>query len=193
MIGRLAHRSFFAWRICERPFAACEAPPAPHGMTVHRLQEDEVLAHFGTGALPLDAAKVRASLARGELCVGALDGRSLVGYAWFAFQAAPHVGGLWMDFNRRYVYVYRAFVHPAYRGRGIAPALYSHADPAFGEQGRDGALLCIAMGNHASLAAARRSGARVAGYCAYLQAGPVFLHARTSGAKRLGYRFYRPG
>ena len=190
--GLLERLGCYAWWICTRQLSP-RPPPAVNGIELRTLEREELIAHCANAALDVDAQKVQASLGRGELCVGALDASTLVGYAWFACQPAPHTAALWMEFDRRLVYVYRAFVAPGYRGRGIASALYRQVDPLFLARGRTAALLCIAFGNHASLAAAQRSGARVAGYCAYVQAGRLFLHARTRGAIRLGYRFYRPG
>lgn len=183
--------AFFAWRVCARELATAAAP-APDGIELRPLDPEEDLRHFAP-PLQLSAAKARDGFARGEVCIGAFHGTSLVGYTWFAYERAPHVDGLWMAFDGRAVYVYRAFVLPRYRGRGIAPALYGFGDPLFRSQGRDCALLCIGLGRAASFAAARRSGARTIGYGAYFHAGRVLFQLRTPGTVRSGYRFYLPG
>lgn len=183
-------RSFFAWRLCARELAA-EAPPAPDAIELRPLDAEADLWHFAP-PLRLSAAKAREGFARGEVCIGAFHETSLVGYAWFAHERAPHVDGLWMAFDPRAIYIYRAFVLPSYRGRGIAPALYAAGDPLFRSQGRDAALLCIGLGHAASFAAARRSGARTVGYGAYFRAGRVLLQLRTPGTLRAGFRFHVP-
>ena len=182
--------SFFAWRVCARELGD-KAPPAPDGIELRPLDAEADLRHFAP-PLRLSAAKAREGFARGEVCIGAFHEASLVGYAWFARERAPHVGGLWMAFDPRAIYIYRAFVLPSYRGRAIAPALYAAADPLFRSQGRDCALLCIGIRHAASLAAARRSGARTVGYGAYFRAGPVLLQLRTPGTMRAGFRFFLP-
>lgn len=182
--------SFFAWRVCARELAA-KAPSAPSDIALRPLDPTADLRHFAP-PLRLSAAKAREGFARGEVCIGAFHETSLVGYAWFAYQHAPHVDGLWMAFDPRAIYIFRAFVLPSYRGRGIAPALYAAGDPLFASQGRDSALLCIGIRHAASFAAARRSGARTIGYGAYLRAGRRLLQLRTPGAVRAGYRFYLP-
>ena len=182
--------SFFAWRVCARELAA-KAPPAPSGIELRPLDPVAHLRHFAP-PLRLPAAKAREGFARGEVCIGAFDESSLVGYVWFAYERAPHVEGLWMAFDPRAIYIYRAFVLPSYRGRGIAPALYAAGDPLFRSQDRNSALLCIGLGHTASFAAARRSGARTVGYGAYFRAGRVLLQLRTPGTVRAGYRFYLP-
>lgn len=179
---------FFAWRVCSRPLVA-EPPPLPGEIALRRLRPEGDLHHFAQPHIRLGEAKARTGFERGEICIGGFDRSSLVGYAWFTCDPAPHRDDLWMVYDPRAVYIYRAFVHPAYRGRGIAPALYRYADPLFLAEGRRSALLCIGIRRRASLAAARRSGARVAGYGAYLRAGPLFVQWRTPGARRLGFRF----
>lgn len=183
--------SLFVWRVCLRALAAQPSPP-PDGIVLRRLEPEADLRRF-VPPLRLSLAKAREGFARGDVCIGAFAEASLVGYAWFAYERAPHADGLWMAFDPHAIYIYRAFVLPACRGRGIAPALYRFADPLFRAQGRDSALLCIGIRHGASFAAARRSGARTVGYGAYLRAGPVFLQLRTPGAVRAGYRFYLPG
>lgn len=167
-------------------------PPAPAGMTLRVVPEDLMLRHCADPRFELTGDKAKAAYSRGELCIGAFDGPALAGYAWWASAPAPHTQGLWMQFDARSVYIYRAFVRPEYRGLGLAPALYRFADRMFRERGRSQALMCIALDNAASLRAAERSGARLAGYCAYLRAGSLFLQMRGRGAKRAGYRFYLP-
>ena len=136
--------SFFAWQVCARALEDAP-PPAPEGVAIRRLQRQEDLRHFAQPHIRLGEAKARAGFARGEICIGAFAGSSLVGYAWFACDPAPLRDGLWMMYDPGVVYIYRAFVHPAYRGRGIAPALYRHADPLFLSQGRRTALLCMGV------------------------------------------------
>lgn len=180
-----------AYRVMSRPLAALAVAP-PAGIAIRPIGEAELIAHCADSELGLSAAKSRASFSRGEVCIGAFDGAKLAGYAWFAFQPAPHTDGLWMDFDRRAVYTYRAFVRPGHRGRGIAPALYRCADAVFLERGRSLAILCIELGNRASLVAAERSGARFAGFTFYVRTAGRLVGLRSEGVRKLGYRFYLP-
>ena len=191
-LGRLARRvGVQAYRVLCRPLSRVPAEP-PAGIVLRPLDEQVMLEHCADPELQLSAQKSKAAFSRGETCIGALDGGRLAGYAWFAFRAAPHVNGIWMDFDPRVIYTYRAFVRPGYRGRRIAPALYRFADLHFLERGRTFAALCIELDNQPSLIAAQRSGARTIGFVAYLHAGGRLLSLRTSGAKGIGYRFYVP-
>lgn len=180
-----------AWRVFARRLRADQSDAAP-GAELRFASADELRTQWTDPELQFTEAKARDAFARSEVCVGAFDGRRLVGYAWFAVEPAPHSNGLWMDFDRRAVYVYRALVTPRYRGRGIAPALYRFADRLFLERGREIAVLCIEANNKPSLAAARRSGAHGVGYCVYWHRADRFFSWRTPGVRHVGFRFYLP-
>jgi predicted GNAT family acetyltransferase len=155
-----------------------------------RVIEPHEAGRFAQPGLEVDVGKARAGFARGEVCAGVLHGDALVGYAWFARDAAPHIGGIWMDFDREAIYVYRAFVKREFRGRGIAAALYRAADARFMRAGRRYAILCIEVGNRPSFAAAQRSGATLAGSAGYWRAFGRFVALRSRGAANVGFRFF---
>lgn len=179
------------WRVFARRLGAGQLP-APSGVELRFATADELRARWSDAELEFTEPKARDAFARGEACVGAFDGVRLVAYAWYAVAPAPHSNGLWMDFDRRAVYIYRAFVTPRYRGRGIAPALFRFADRLFLERGRQIALLCVEASNEPSVAAARRSGAHGVGYCAYWHGAGRFFTLRTPGVRHVGFRFCLP-
>src|SRR5918992_2478959 len=72
---------------------------------------------------------VVAAYQRGDLCVAAFDGDRLAGYCWVAFRPLPHLDGVWVRFEPAVAWAYKSLVRPAYRGRGIAAALYRFLDP----------------------------------------------------------------
>lgn len=155
------------------------------------LDEGEALALCADASLELAPARVQAAFARGDLCVGAFHRGELAGYCWFAFAPAPHLDRAWIGFPAEVVYTYKSYVRPAFRGRGIAAAMYRHADRAALERGRRHAIICVESHNAASIAAARRAGFSAAGYAAY--AGGERLRAWCSGAAaRYGLSFFVP-
>jgi GNAT superfamily N-acetyltransferase len=191
-VFRLLRRfGLFSFRVQVRRLDA-RPLPLPEGVAIGIIPAHEA-SRFSSPGLEVDEHKAAAAFARGEVCVGALHEDRLVGYAWFALAAAPHVDGVWMDFNRSAVYTYRAFVKVEFRGRGIASALYRFADARFIAAGRRFAILCIDSANRSSLAAARKSGARSAGRAGYWQAFGRFIGFRSTGAAGAGFRFFLPG
>ena len=152
----------------------------------------EALVASADPALDLPEAIVRDSMARGDVCVGAFDAGRLIAYAWFAYETTAHLDGIWIGFERPAVYIYKSFVRPEFRGRGIAPGLYLFADRLFVERGRTAAVICMEATNRASVRAAEHSGARLAGFAVYWTAGSRFKSFSSRGAKKIGFRFYRP-
>jgi GNAT superfamily N-acetyltransferase len=155
------------------------------------MSEADVLPLCADASLDLAASKVRAAYGRGDRCVGAYDGADLAGYCWFAFSAAPHMDGVWLDFPPELVYTYKSYVRPAFRGRGIAAAMYRFADPLFLELRRSEALICIESHNWPSIAAAKRGGFSAAGYAGYIGGGRLRAWCSRTAAG-YGLRFYVP-
>ena len=155
------------------------------------LAEHEVFRLCADASLDLVPGKVRAAFDRGDLCAGIFEGGELAGYCWFALSPAPHMDGAWLEFREDVVYTYKSYVRPAFRGRGIAAALYRFADAHFLQRGRTHAVLCVESHNLPSSAAALRSGFSGAGYAAY--AGHARWRAWCSrAAAAFGLRFYVP-
>src|ERR1044071_6862148 len=155
------------------------------------LKEREALALCADPALDLVPLKVQAAFARGDVCVGGFQHGVFAGYCWFALSPLPQLDGAWLEFPDHVVYTYKSYVRPAFRGRGIAAAMYRFADALFLKQGRTHAVLCVESHNEPSIAAARRSGFADAGFAGYL--GGARLRAwRSRAAAGYGLRFFLP-
>jgi ribosomal protein S18 acetylase RimI-like enzyme len=82
------------------------------------------------------------------------------------------------------VYVYDSFTLPAFRGRGVAPALAVHMIEHFRRAGLARATTLIEPENAANLRARAKSGYRVCGRIACLKVGPKIWHwFRDDGAR----------
>ena len=190
-MGQLARRGgVHVFRVFHRRLELAVPWPMPPGYDIDVLTQDEVLAECRDPALDLSETSVRAAYARGSLCIGARQREELVGYVWFAFDAAPHLDGVWVRVPARAIYRYKALVRPAHRGKGIAPAMYRYADRVFSDRGREGVVNCIAAHNWASIAASVRSGARPLGHIAYWRPARRFLSFHSGAVRQLGLRFY---
>jgi ribosomal protein S18 acetylase RimI-like enzyme len=156
------------------------------------MSEADVLPLCTDASLDLAASKVRAAFGRGDLCVAAFDRGALAGYCWVALSAAPHMDRAWLDFPPDVVYTYKSYVRPAFRGRGIAAALYRFADPVFIQRGRSEAIICVETHNRPGIAAAKRGGFSSTGYAAYV-GGTRLRTWCSANAARYRLRFYIPG
>jgi len=154
------------------------------------LTEAETLAECRDPALGLSEGAVREAYRRRGVCIGARKAGALVGYVWFAFETAPHLHSVWVKVPTHAIYRYKAFVRPAHRGKGIAPALYRFADRVFHGQGREEFVNCIATHNFASITASQRSVACTLGYLGYWQTDTGFRSFHSGAVRRFGLRFY---
>lgn len=181
-----------SWRALAIPFDVPRPVQAPPGCEVRILEREELLRWAADPSLGLRPDWIDRALARGDTCAGAVVGGELGGYVWRALGPTPHLEGVWVEFPSHAAWLYKAFVPPSHRGRGIAPALYRHGEAGLAARGRRVWLLCIASYNAPSFSAAERAGARVVGRIDYLRARGRFLAWHSPGARRHGLRFYIP-
>jgi GNAT superfamily N-acetyltransferase len=180
-------------RVVVRPLDTfAPLPPAPE-IRCRRLREAEIHLWTYDAALELRAARVRAALDRGDVCVGAYDGDRLIAYEWVAFGTTPHVAGLWVEFKASDCYIYRKFVHPAYRGLGISALLDAEANLVAARHKRERVVCAIDLDNVASWKAAKRSGSSTVGYVGYIACFGFCIPFRTPRAMEQGFRFYDSG
>jgi len=135
---------------------------------------------------------IRDSLKRGAYCMAAFDGDTIVSYTWRAFSTAPHVEGLWVEFDRRYRYGYKGFTHPDYRQQGLQNAISLLSDAECIRRGRTHGIGFIETHNYPSLISNHKRGNKRVGYAGFLRIRGRLFPFRTPGAKRHGFRFYLP-
>lgn len=166
--------------------------PESAGITVEVLPEGDVLEHCNDAGLDLRAEMVREAYARGDLCLGAFKSSELVGYCWLAFAPVPHLDGVWVRFAASVAWTYKSLVRPAYRGRGIAAALYVGGDIVCAERERRHSVICVESHNRPSVSAALRANYQPAGYGGYVRRGMPLLTWSTPMARRHGVAFFLP-
>ena len=170
-----------------------EAPvPSLSRLELRALREADLEPYFRRPEMDLQAEKVKAAFARGDLCDGAFEGGRLVGYCWFGFAPTPHLDRVWVDFHGKGVWMYKSLVLPSHRGRGIAPALYRFTDRLCAERGRSFSISCIETHNRPSIAAIRRTGYAPAGYAGYFWRGNSVLQLSSRAVRDMSIRFFVP-
>jgi hypothetical protein len=157
------------------------------------LSSHEVQDYSADPELELGEGFVKAAAGRGDSCVGAFDGDKLVGYAWLAFAAAPYQESVWVTFDMRACYAYRAFVLPAWQGRDIERTLRVVADDLCIWSGKSFAISFIDARNRHSIAEAQRTGAQEVATAGYMETLGMNWVVRAPGADRFEFRFYKPG
>jgi GNAT superfamily N-acetyltransferase len=156
------------------------------------LSEREALQFANDPQLELTPAWVRNAYAGGGVCIGAIEGRRLLGYTWLAFAVTRYASGVSIGFDGRFRYSYKSFVRPECRGQRIAQALHALADRRDLRRGRTHALNFLEFDNHASFAALERAGSRTLGYAAYAKCFGMVVAVRSPAVKRAGIHLYGP-
>jgi hypothetical protein len=109
----------------------------------------------------LDEASVRRSLAAGDECFAIRDGKRLAAYGWYSRAGTFHVSDtLQLHFDPRWVYMYRGFTHPAYRGQRLHAFGMTMALAAYLDRGARGFVSVVETWNEASLKSCYRMGYR---------------------------------
>jgi GNAT superfamily N-acetyltransferase len=179
-------------RIMVRPFTSAVFEVRHPELSSKVMSEAELIAACEERAMDLRQAQVRAALARGDKCVGAFESDSFIGYVWFAFQAAPDTGNVWVDFSHRYRYAYKSYLRPDWRGRGLSHEIYNRANELCPSGDRSMTIGYAHLDNLPSIRAARRMGGRTVGFAGHISLLGITLAFRTPGASRHGFRFFHP-
>lgn len=132
---RLAKRLLapLAWRETYRclrlpwPEPATAVASAPFEV---RVLDRSDLARYSREALyGISARFLDGIAARDDLCVAALSGNQLVSYRFFAAQPTDIDAHLRFHFPPGWVYAYKAFTHPAWRGRRLHRQVFLRSLP----------------------------------------------------------------
>jgi hypothetical protein len=109
----------------------------PQGFRAGFVPRDAARAFAADPANDLSPQFVEQALARGDRCFAIREEDRLASYSWYAFQPTvidlPH---LLLHFQRGWVYMYKAFTRPHYRGQrlyshGVSLALRHYLDRGF--------------------------------------------------------------
>ena len=132
---RLAKRLLapLAWRETYRclrlpwPEPAAAVAPAPFEV---RVLDRPDLARYSREALYGISPRFLDGIAgRDDLCVAAFSGSQLVSYRFFALQPTDIDAHLHFHFPPGWIYAYKAFTHPAWRGRRLHRQVFLRSLP----------------------------------------------------------------
>lgn len=194
LLMRALHRSLelqlFVLHVREH---AANPPPVPlaAGRKVRLLDADDLARASADPRLEMPAPFLRDALARGDFCVGALEGDRLIAYVWRAFGPTPVPPDLWIHFGLNHRYGYKGFTLPQHRGQRLQDAVSYATDRLCLERGRTHAVAFVETHNFASLIADRRRGNVVSGYALSARLFGRRILWNSPGARRTGVRLAR--
>lgn len=135
--GRLAKRSLgrllwvetyrclrLSW---EQARVAAAEPLLP--VDVRRLERAELARYASVAEYEISARFLAGIAARDDLCFGAFADGKLVSYRFFAFQPTAIDAHLQFHFTPRWIYAYKAFTLPGWRGKQLHRQLFLRSVP----------------------------------------------------------------
>lgn len=123
-----------------------------------RFLNDDELMRFARREPTLGEEFTRDALARGDRCFGILDGDRLAAYGWYSSRPTAACADLYLHFDPAYVYMYKGFTHPDYRGQRLHGIGMARALQAFTDEGRPGLVSYVETDNVRSLRSCFRMG-----------------------------------
>ena len=159
------------------------------------LAPDAIWRYVREPEYDLDEESVRRSLAAKDECFAIRDGDRLAAYGWYSRASTFHVSDtLRLHFDPQWVYMYRGFTHPAYRGRRLHAIGMTMALASYMERGSRGIVSVVESWNQASLKSCNRMGYKEFGSIYEVRIGKLLgIKRPTSALLRRHLIFRTPG
>lgn len=154
-------------------------------MSRNELREFEVCPEMQLPRLFMDEA-----YAAGDVCIGGFVDGEFCGYSWYSEKDSPSSVGLTTSFLGDYVYTYKNFTLPQFRGLGMQVAIKEFALNFYKSKGKKGIVLAVESQNFASRRSTVDAGGRVVGYWMYLLKNKFYWGWGTKGCDVVGYRYF---
>jgi GNAT superfamily N-acetyltransferase len=107
----------------------------------------------------LDEESVRRALAAKDECFAIREGDRVAAYGWYSRAATSHISDtLRLHFDPEWVYMYRGFTHPDYRGQRLHAIGMTMALERYLARGAKGFVSVVESDNKASLKSCYRMG-----------------------------------
>lgn len=129
-----------------------------NGYSFRFLDESKLRQYATDPALELNNSFLDESLAKGDRCYAILDGDVLASYGWYSNKDTAIDAALALRFGRSWVYMYKGFTHPAYRGQRLHAVGMFKAMQAYCDEGLRGIISYVEANNFSSLKSIYRMG-----------------------------------
>lgn len=127
------------------------------------------------------------AIGRGDRCHYMADGDRVASYGWYATEPVPAVDDTWIHFSPAYVYMYKGFTLPEYRGKQLHAYGMAHAATEARARGYRGLISYVELQNEGSLRSVARLGYRTFGTCIRLRVLGQTLTFSSEGCRPYGF------
>ena len=127
----------------------------------HRfLNEEELKKYSKNSETQISEKFLNKALPKGDRCFAILDGDFLASYGWYSTKPTAISDELDLYFDPQWVYMYKGYTHPNYRGQRLHAVGMAKALEAFSNEGYNGLISYVETNNYASLKSVYRMGYR---------------------------------
>lgn len=164
------------WKAVISETAQPEFASIPEGCEARLLNASAMMRHIGSDS-DLSEKVVQHAIEKGDECLAVFQGDRLATYAWYSTRPTDIDHELQLRFRSDYVYLYKAFTHPDFRGRRLHAIATTLAISEYRTRGYQGIVSAISSHNLSSLRAFYRMGFHDLGKVYGVKAGrQYFLH-----------------
>jgi len=160
----------------------------PEGLEGGFADEARLLAWAADPKNDLDAAFVRDALAKGDRCYAITRGDELASYGWYSRRPTMITDDLRLWFDPKYVYMYKGFTLPAFRGKRLHAIGMARALEAYTAEGCTGIVSYVESNNFASLKSCYRMGYTDIGHIVVATVGTRTFSRESGPNKGVGLR-----
>ncbi len=157
------------------------------------LDRDVLLGFSRHPEYEMSEGFVRHALEKGDESFGILDGGTLASYGWYSNHTTDISDDLRLHFDRRYMYMYKGFTHPDYRGQRLHGVGMTMALKEYLDRGFKGLVSFVEWNNFDSLKSVYKMGYRDFGQIYVVRILGRYLIYRTRGCEDYGFGLETPG
>jgi hypothetical protein len=174
------------------------------GVTISRIDPDYLSCDARYRCFFLEPERVRAlgrdsanamppefldeALGKGDECFAILDGEQVASYGWYATTpTAIDPPDLRLHFSAQYVYMYKGFTHPKYRGQRLHAVGMTRALESYQGRGYKGLVSYVEANNFSSLKSVYRMGYTEFGRLTLIRLAGRYITRASRGCR--AYRF----
>jgi hypothetical protein len=129
------------------------------------------------------------ALGKGDECFGILDGEQVASYGWYATTPTTiDPPDLRLHFGAQYVYMYKGFTHPKYRGQRLHAIGMTRALESYRGRGYKGLVSYVEANNFSSLKSVYRMGYTEFGRITLTRVGGRYLTHASPGCRAYCFR-----
>ncbi len=157
--------------------------PEDSTFEVRFLTKDELFDCAKNPTLEMDERFLNDALDKGDFCLAILDKGTVTSYGWYSNKPTIILEDLSIFFSADWMYMYKGFTHPDYRGMRLHAVGMCYAASYFTKQGFKGLISYVESNNFYSLNSITRMGYKIFGSVYVLKLFSKFFSISSAACK----------